>query len=113
MNRIGLVVCSFLLLLLVMGIAVGCSGEDRDSNAPSRESSASEPTTEIPVEDPTVLEPTTRSPEDLSRAQRQLDAQCAQMDIQEAREMGIPPQEYGCNPDGTGIPVKEWMEQRQ
>jgi hypothetical protein len=33
------------------------------------------------------------------------------MDIQEAREMGIPPEEYGCDADGTGIPIREWMEQ--
>lgn len=111
MNRSGLIVCSFLLLVLVLGVAAGCSGQDRDSNVPSRESSEPETVIEAPIEEPTVLEPTTRSPEELSRAQRQLDAQCAQMDIQEAQEMGVPPEEYGCEADGTGIPVREWIEQ--
>lgn len=42
-----------------------------------------EPATEIPAEEPTVQDLTSQNPEDLSRTQRQLDAQCAQMDIQE------------------------------
>lgn len=99
-----------LLLLLTIGAVAGCSEQETDE--PPRPSTTVS-TTEIPVEEPTVQDPAPKSPEDLSRAQRQLDAQCAQMDIQEARNMGIEPEEFGCEADGTGIPVREWMERNE
>lgn len=114
MNRIRIVALSAFLLLLAAGALAGCSGDGTGSDSSGDSTSTGEGSgtaTEIPVVEPTVQEPTTRSPESLSRAQRQLDAQCAQMDIQEAREMGIPPEEYGCDADGTGVPIREWLEQ--
>ncbi len=112
MYRIRHAKLASLSILLDLSVA-GCSGQDAGPDS-SRNSTAERNTgtdTEIPVVDPTVREPTTQSPENLSRAQQQLDAQCAQMDLEEAENMGMPPREFGCEPDGTGIPIKEWLEE--
>lgn len=101
-----------LSILLAITIA-GCSGQDAGPDS-SRDSTPERDTgtdTEIPVVEPTVQEPTTQSPENLSRAQQQLDSQCAQMDLEEAENMGMPPEEFGCEPDGTGVPIKEWLKE--
>lgn len=50
---------------------------------------------------------------EMRQAQEELDAACAQIDIQDIQEMGIDPAEYGCEEDGTGIPVEEWIEQNE
>ena len=113
MNRSALVKWA-LLLLLTMGAVSGCSEQEADEPSRSPNAGATqEPTTEIPVEEPTVQDLRPKSPEELSRAQRQLDAQCAQMDIQEAQNMGIKPEKFGCEADGTGIPIKEWIERNE
>lgn len=112
MYGIGHAKLASLLILLAITIA-GCSGQNAGPDS-SRDSNSERDTgtdTEIPVVEPTVLEPTTQSPENLSRAQQQLDSQCAQMDLEEAENMGMPPREFGCEPDGTGIPIKEWLEE--
>ena len=111
MNRFSMMAMVLILLL------AGCSDQERSgpptTAPPETEPAASTTTAEIPVLEPTVRDRTLQTPEEVSRAQQELDAQCAQMDIQEAQEMGIAPEEYGCEPDGTGIPVREWVEQNE
>jgi hypothetical protein len=95
-----------LLVLLLAGCSGGTSGKESEG-APG----PTEPTIQAPVMEPTVQDPTPQGPAELREAQRELDAQCAQIDIQEAQKMGMPPEKYGCEADGTGIPVQEWIDQ--
>lgn len=107
MNRIVLAIAMSTLLTLFVA---GCSGETSGEDSGDIPEAAPETTIEAPVMEPTVQNAAPRSSEDLREAQRELDAQCAQMDIQEAQEMGMPPEEYGCEADGTGIPAQEWID---
>jgi hypothetical protein len=110
MNRAVLAIVMWTLLtLLVAGCSGETSGQDSEG-APDSPGRDSEKTIQVPLDEPTVRDASPRTPEELSEAQRELDAQCAQMDVQEAQEMGMPPEEFGCEADGTGVPVREWLD---
>lgn len=53
-----------------------------------------------------------QSPE-MRQAQEELDEACAEIDVRDMQDIGVPPEEYGCEEDGTGMPVGEWIEQNE